>query len=365
MRFKPALNVKEFFQDFASFFSFLKKYFNKRFFQAFYRFEGAKGFLVDGLVIKRGKYIRPFLHSSMSGLFLIGLMLAPLIKTAFSQNDFETEGSQPMVLGVSTVEGSTTTQISVKPRDSVVSYSIKPGDTISTIAQKFAVSEETILWQNNLKKDDVIAIGQKIEIPPVTGMVHKVKRGETIYSIAKKYTVEAQNIVNWPFNTFSNDETFELAVGQLLIIPDGIKPKEALPKQYIARQQTPSAGVVSATGSFAWPAAGNLTQYFRWYHPAIDIANASAPNILAADAGQVILVKSQAYAYGNHVIVSHGNGFTTLYAHMTSIYVTQGQTVNRGDALGSMGCTGRCSGTHLHFEIRLNGAAQNPLNYLK
>jgi murein DD-endopeptidase MepM/ murein hydrolase activator NlpD len=366
MKFKPLKPLLEFQQELINFTSFLKDYFHKRFYQAFWRFEGAKGYLVDGLVVKRGKYIRPFLHSSMIGLFLIGLMLAPIIKTALSQEEDFQDSFTPVVLGVASVEDSTTTQVSVKPRDSVVTYTVKQGDTISSIASKFNVSDETVMWQNNLKDDDVIAIGQKLEIPPVTGIVHKVKRGETIYSIAKKYAVEAQNIVNWPFNTFTNDETFDLATGQLIIVPDGIKPEEKkAPVEYLAqKKQTPSAGVVSATGSFAWPSSGSLSQYFRWYHPAIDIANASAPDILAADSGKVILVQSQRYAYGNHVIIDHGNGYTTLYAHMTSMYVSLGQTVNRGDAIGKMGCTGRCTGTHLHFEIRQNGVAQNPLDYL-
>jgi len=357
--------IKEFYQALKAYLVFLKTYFKKRFYQWFLQFESVKGFLVDGLVIKRGKYIRPFLHSSMSGLFLIGLMVAPLIKTALPQDQFD-QASRSAVLAASTVEESTTTQISIKPRDSVVTYLVHPGDTISSIAQKFGLSEKTILWQNDLEEDSIIKPGQSLEIPPVTGIVHKVKRGETIYSIAKKYSVVAQNIVDWPFNTFTNDEVFELAVGQLLVVPDGVKPKEKPPVEYLARRkETPSAGAVSATGQFVWPASGGITQYYRWYHPAIDIANRSGPDILAADAGKVILVKSQRYAYGNHVIVDHGNGFTTLYAHLNSFYISQGQTVNRGDAIGRMGCTGRCTGTHLHFEIRQAGRAQNPLSYLK
>jgi len=354
----------EFYHNLTAYFSFLKAYFRRRFYQAFLRFESVKDVLVGGLVVKRGRYIRPFLHTSMIGLFLIGLMIAPVVKTALTSADFQE--AESMVIEVASLEDSITTQISLKPRDSLVSYVVRSGDTVSTIAKKFGVSEETILWQNDLDKKEVIKPGQKLEIPPVTGMVHKVKRGETIYSIAKKYSAEAQNIVNWPFNSFSNDETFALAVGQLLVVPDGIKPEEKPPQEYLAqKRQTISAGDVSATGSFVWPASGYISQYYQWYHPAIDIANPSAPDILAADVGTVISVISQRYAYGNHVIIDHGNGYTTLYAHMTSLYVSPGQTVNKGQAIGKMGCTGRCTGTHLHFEIRKVGVAQNPLGYLK
>lgn len=357
--------LKDFFKDLITYLVFLKGYFSQRFYQAYQRFESAKGFLVGGLVAKRGKYIRPFLHTSMSGLFLIGLMLAPLIKSSLPQQNFQEGAGRVAVLALTTLEESTTTQVSVKPRDSIVTYTVRPGDTVSSIAVKFGISEETILWQNNLTEKSVIKPGEKLEILPATGISHKVKRGETIYSIAKTYSTEAQNIVNWPFNTFTNDETFALATGQLLIIPDAIKPKEKVPEYIAQRRITPSAGAVSATGQFVWPASGSLTQYFAWYHPAIDIANKTAPDILAADSGTVVSVISQTYAYGNHIIIDHGNGFTTLYAHLTSFYVSPGQTVNRGDSIGKMGCTGRCTGTHLHFEIRQSDSPQNPLSFLK
>jgi len=366
MRPRVLENIKEFSINLHEYLAFLKTYFRRKFFHYFYRFEKGKGLLVNGLVAQRGRYVRPFLHTSMTGLFLIGLMLAPLIKSALPEKEFELNQSF-QVLGVDSLEGATTTQISVKPRDSVVTYKVKPGDTLSSIALKFGVSEETIQWQNDLKKDPLLKLGQKIEIPPVTGMVHKVKRGETIHSIAKKYSVNPQQIVNWPFNTFINDETFALAVGQLLIVPEGIKPKASPPPSYLARRsrQTPDAGSISATGAFVWPTSGGITQYYVWYHPAIDIANKNAPDILAADSGRVILVRRQRWAYGHHVIIDHGNGFTTLYAHLSSIYVNEGQNVARGNAIGRMGTTGRSTGIHLHFEIRKNGVCQNPLNYLK
>ncbi|PIS08921.1 hypothetical protein COT75_04185 [Candidatus Beckwithbacteria bacterium CG10_big_fil_rev_8_21_14_0_10_34_10] len=346
--------------------SFLKEYFRKKFLHYFNRFETGKGVIVGTLVAKRGKYVRPFLHSSMMGLFLIGMMLAPLIKSALPESENYGTGGGVYLVEASLGE-STTTQVSVKPRDSVVSYYVQSGDTLSSIALKFGISEETISWQNDLAKDSLLKENQKLEIPPVSGIVHKVKRGETIYSIAKKYLVEAQQIVNWPFNTFTNDETFALAVGQLLIVPEGIQPKASPAPEYLARryQLTPDAGVVSGTGNFVWPTSGGITQYFVWYHPAIDIANRNAPDILAADSGRVILVRFDKYAYGHHLIIDHGNGFTTLYAHLSSIYVNEGQTVARGNSIGRMGSTGRSTGTHLHFEIRSNGVAQNPLVYLK
>jgi len=358
--------IQGFFLNLKEYLTFLKSYFKRKFLGHFYRFEKGKNVLVDALVAKRGKYVRPFLHTSVSGLFLIGLMLAPLIKGAFPERGFSEAENHFQVLGVSSLDEATRTEISVKPRDSLVSYLIQSGDTLSSLALKFGVSEETIRWQNELKEEAILKPGQELEIPPVTGIVHKVTRGETIYSIAKEYSVDAQQIVNWPFNTFTNDETFALAVGQLVVVPEGVQPKASPPPAYLARKEkrTPSAGAVSGTGSFAWPASGGITQHFVWYHPGIDIANRSAPDILAADSGTVIFVSYQKYAYGHHVIIDHGNGYTTLYGHMSSIYVNQGQTVTRGSAIGQMGSTGRSTGIHLHFEIRQNGIAQNPLSFL-
>ncbi len=353
-------------KEFLEFLKFIKSYIKRRLILAFRWFEKAKGFFVGGMTTKRGLYVRPFLHSSMSGLFLIGLTITPLIKGFFPEQEIFDNQDQ-VVLGINTVEESTTTtEISIKPRDAIVSYLVKEGDTLSSIAQKFGVSEETVRWQNDLKdKNPVLKPGDKLEIPPITGVVHKVKRGETIYSIAKRYSIDPQAIVNWPFNTYSNDETFELAVGQLLVIPDGVMPEEktVVEKRYIA--QTPSAGSVTGSGRFVWPVSGSLTQYYRWYHPAIDIANNAAPNIVAADSGRVIYSGCLRWGYGCHVIIDHGNGFTTLYGHLSSIYVNVGDNIARGVALGKMGSTGRSTGIHLHFEIRQSGKAMDPLSYLQ
>jgi len=344
---------------------FLGQYLPKRVMQLLGHFEAGKGVVVEGLVTKRGRYTRPFLHTGMTGLFLVGLLLAPIISEAVSHEGGQ--GTGGAILGMVIGEMETTTSVSVKPRDTVVTYIVQPGDTVSSIAKKFDVSIDTIRWQNDLASIDAIKPGQKIEIPPVTGMVHKVKRGETIYSIAKKYDVDAQQIVNWPFNSYADDEKFALAVGQTLIVPDGVKPAVQLwdPKRYVA-QRTPDAGVVSATGQFVWPAAGKITQRYVWYHKGLDIANKAAPGILAADSGRVVVAGwPDGYGYGNRVMIDHGNGFQTLYAHMASVSVAVGQTVNRGDVIGRMGTSGRASGTHLHFEVRQGGALMNPLSYLR
>lgn len=359
--------MRDLFSDFCQFISVWNRYFNKRLRKAFYRFEKAKDFLVARLTFGRGKMARPFIHTGMAALVILGMALAPLIASSgFDRNNWQNTPPSSSVLSAMASE-ETSTIVSDKPRSEIVNYKIQSGDAVSSIAQKFGISIDTIRWANNLSSISDIKPGQTLKILPVTGISHKVGKGETIYSIAKYYSTDPQGIVDFPFNSFADDETFALAVGQTIIVPDGAMPKVQLwsPTSYIIRK-TPDAGAVSATGNFAWPTSGIITQYFRWYHNGVDIANSSAPSVLAADAGTVVVSGWVDNAgFGNRVIIDHGNGYKTLYGHLQKIYVTVGQTVNRGDQVGQMGSTGRSTGTHLHFVVFRNGTAVDPLGYLK
>jgi len=180
--------------------------------------------------------------------------------------------------------------------------------------------------------------------------------------------VDAQNIIDYPFNTFSNDETFALSAGQELIIPDGIKPQEIVldKTRYAARSVEPVAGV-KGEGSFMWPTSGTISQKYYWYHRAVDIANHSNPPIVAAQGGTVTSAGWNGGGYGNYVVINHGNGYSTLYAHMVtgSIVVQPGQVVRQGQKIGTMGSTGRSTGTHLHFEIKGPNGNLDPLSVLR
>ncbi|MGB9911627.1 MAG: peptidoglycan DD-metalloendopeptidase family protein [Microgenomates group bacterium] len=353
-------------KDLLEFLKSWLNYFRYHFRQLFFLFEKIKSSVANLLYRQRGKLAKPFVHSGMALLFFGGIVFGPILVEENFTNPWEKEISYPQVLSAEeNLEMETSTLITIKPRAEIVEYTVKPGDTISSIAEKFNVSIDTIRWENNLTSSTTIKPGQVLRILPVTGVRHKVKPGETIYSIAKKYQVDPQAIVDWPYNSFANDETFALAVGQELIIPDGIKPKETptTPRPAVYAQ-VPGAGVGS--GQFVWPTSGRISQGYAWYHKAIDIANKDAPDILAADGGKVVIAGWVApTAYGNRIVIDHGNGYATLYAHLSQIYVSVGQNVAKGQPIGKMGSTGRSTGTHLHFEIRVNGVAQNPLNYLK
>lgn len=367
--------------DLGEYLRLVRWYFHKRFYKTFFRFEKGKGWMVDALYQKRGKYARPFVHTGMMGVMFSAVTLGPLVlsSTVFSSELGQGVLPSAVVLGVSDEDyseavGTIQGEDVIKYRGGeIVEYEVQNGDTISSIAEKFDISQDTVLWANDMDEKSKIKPGQKLKILPVTGVLHTVKKGETIYSISKKYGLEgeaaAQGVVNYPFNTFMNDETFALAVGQTLVVPDGIMPEKKpveTPPSYFASKLTPDAGSVSATGGFVWPASGGISQAYKWYHKAIDIANRGGGSILAADAGRVVQAGwLDNSGYGIRVMVDHGNGFHTLYAHMSRVRVEVGQSVNRGDVIGDMGSTGRSTGTHLHFEIRRGGVLENPLNFLK
>lgn len=355
-------------EEFKQFLTELGYYLTKKLHFSFLRFEESKSSFVTSLYKQRGKYAKTLVHSGMATLAGVGMMIAPVIAQEFpgrSVNPWNIE-SNPEVLSATTESDGIETLVSEKVRDSVKEYKVEDGDTVASIAKKFGIDTDTLKWQNNLSGDK-IKVGQTLEILPVTGIAHKVQKGDTVYSIAKKYDSSAQSVVDFPFNTFSNDETFELAIGQVVIVPEGVKPLEAVTSPRI-RQITPDAGSVVASGNFVWPTNGTISQNYAWYHTGLDIANRASPNVLAADSGSVIYAGCLGYGYGCHVIIDHNNGFKTLYAHLQKIYVSSASGSNRigkGQPVGQMGSTGRSTGTHLHFEVIRNGVKLNPLTVLK
>jgi murein DD-endopeptidase MepM/ murein hydrolase activator NlpD len=256
------------------------------------------------------------------------------------------------------------TSISLKPRDKILDYTVERGDTLSTIAEKFGISVETIRWANNLTNDN-ITVGDSLKILPVTGIAHKVAKGESVYTIAKKLDTDPQKIVDFPFNDFANPETFSLVEGQILIVPDGVKPAE---QSTFRRQVFIASGPVTISGlGFTWPAHGIVSQFAAWYHMAIDIAASIGSPVVAAQSGVVESVSVGTWdgGYGTSVYVRNGD-VQTHYAHLGGINVSVGQSVTAGSTvLGWIGMTGRTTGPHVHFEILKNGVLVNPLPYLQ
>jgi len=342
-------------------------------------FETFKNFVKEVLMAGRGIHRKSFWHGSMIALALVAILTSgvfggqSLISASYPGiggpdprfvSAFEPFPQGPVVTGFQDPH----TDVSQKPRSETEDYKVESGDTLSSIAQKKGISTETIRWANGLTLDD-IKPGQVLKILPVSGVSHKVSAGDTLESVAKKYSAQAQAIMDFPFNDVPDD--FKLKIGQLLIVPDGSPPEVKLPKakpqpQYLAQGPNSPAFQAPFGAQFIWPAGGQLSQYYAWYHPGIDIANNSAPGIAASDGGVVVVAGwPDGQGYGNRVLIDHGNGYSSLYAHLSNIYVSIGATVSRGQLIGQMGSTGRSTGIHLHLEIHYKGVPVNPLAILK
>ncbi len=257
-------------------------------------------------------------------------------------------------------------------RRGIITYTVQPGDTTEGIAARFGILPTTIVWSNKDIEDqpDLLSVGQILTVLPVDGIFYTVQSDDSIDGIAKKFKAKADDIRKSPLNNLGSGGN--LLIGSRIVVPDGVKPFEA---QVVDNNQrsTASSPVVSvrpgqapvaARGRFIWPTRGFISQGYWAFHRAIDIANGTGVPIAAADNGVVESAGWSNVGYGYLVVINHGNGFKTYYAHNSQFFVGAGQAVKQGQTIAAMGSTGQSTGPHLHFEIRLNGAQVNPLVYL-
>lgn len=267
-------------------------------------------------------------------------------------------------------ENTVTQQRIRKNRTSVETYIVQSGDTISTIASKFGISSNTILWANNLGPRDYIKPNQELKILPVSGVLYTVKKGDTVNKLANSYDVGADEITS--YNKLSDDT---LTVGNQLIIPNGVPPRSATPTQVaqtgsltqiaqVFKKPTGSSPDATSSGMI-WPVPGHvITQYYGWKHTGVDIDGDYVDPIYASDSG-VVEIAGWGTGYGIQALVNHENGIKTRYGHMSKIFVVPGQRVSKGEIIGMVGTTGNSTGTHLHYEVYVNGSRQNPLLYIR
>jgi len=253
-----------------------------------------------------------------------------------------------------------------RKNNKTIKYSVQEGDTLFSIGQRYKISADAIRYVNNLEDADSITIGQVLDIPPISGIIHKVKSGDTLEKISKLYDVPSQAIADFNYLT----DLTNLSTGSELVIPDAKIPQTPAP---VAQVPNLSFSQGTFEGSYRkgwviWPTTTRIvTQGFSWYHNGIDIAApwfSAMPPIWAAASGRVVRAGWDPTGYGIMVDIDHGNGWSTLYGHMSKLTVSYGDYVKQGQQIGVLGNTGRSTGPHLHFEVRKNLVRQNPFNHV-
>lgn len=240
-------------------------------------------------------------------------------------------------------------------------YEVQSGDNLTKVAERFGVGRDYIVWNNAdlIDNQDLLAIGDKLQIPAVEGMIHGVSADETLTAIALRYDADVQDVIDFQANGISDPNL--LPVGKLILVVGGSKP------QPIAPSLRPTAGVDVGPGGFAWPIGGpiEITSYWGPVHPlGIDL-NARYQSLFASRAGQVVFIGGDPWvSYGWYIDIRHDGGWVTRYAHLSEFKVSLGQWVEAGEVIAITGNSGRSTGPHLHFEIRRNDVVQNPLQWL-
>ncbi|MCE9586465.1 M23 family metallopeptidase [Candidatus Uhrbacteria bacterium] len=281
-------------------------------------------------------------------------------------------------------------------RTKTETYAVENGDTISTIARRFGVNVGTVLWANNLTIRSTIRPGSSLKIPPVSGVLHTIKKGDTLQKIALTYKVSTDQVS--AFNNLSNGAT--LSVGEEIMIPDGVPPEINTPiairkpttgnvrpdvpiariankaidvyQELTGKQDTrakptdETAAEDKAKTKFLWPTRQHIiNQYYGWKHTGMDIEGDYVDPIYASADGVVETAGWNSGGYGLQIIINHGNGNKTRYAHSSKMFVKVGDTVKRGQVIAMVGTTGRSTGTHLHFELYIANKRVNPLPYIR
>ncbi|HTK59740.1 MAG TPA: M23 family metallopeptidase [Candidatus Baltobacteraceae bacterium] len=256
---------------------------------------------------------------------------------------------------------------------------VQQGDTVSAVAKKYGISVNTILWANDLTARSVLKLGQELTVLPVSGVLHEVKRGETLGAIAKKYGTDVDKIL--AANLVKSPTAVQ--IGQRLVIPDGRPPVSAAPAPkakastptpprlgdvrdvFRPPEEAPPSRTVDGV-EIVWPTnQKRINQYYKWKHTGIDINGTLSDATYAVDDGIVTFAGWNKSGYGNMILIDHGNGMVTRYAHHSKLYVKVGDQVKKGQTIGMVGSTGRSTGPHLHFEIYMNGKRVNPLEYYR
>ena len=267
-------------------------------------------------------------------------------------------------------------------------YTVQEGDTLFGIAGAFGVSPETILWSNYKELEDnpdLLSVGMELLIPPSNGLIAKVEEGDSITALARRFKVQPEIILNEPLNGLA-DINQTLSLGQEIFVPGGQRETVQWQVPQLVEVRRTATGVkvyrvgncgevaipALGTGYFIYPANAHYLSGYAYsaWHPGLDFAGHQGNPIYAADSGTVIYAGYSVNSagvpvgYGQYVVIDHGNGYQTLYAHASQLFVSCGQQVLQGTQIAAVGSIGKSTGPHLHFEIRSGGIALNPWSLL-
>jgi murein DD-endopeptidase MepM/ murein hydrolase activator NlpD len=262
-------------------------------------------------------------------------------------------------------------------RRGVVVYTVASGDSFAAVGQRFDLGARSVRVYNGLPRGYRLRIGQQLLIPPVDGLVHKVSAPIASDKLAKRYRVSVEKLREYnealPAMLKPAERVFIPGARELL---EQSTPK--IERGYREESRGPWAGRLRVSrslvgqfgnrvGTLSWPAGGQFSSPFGIrgfaFHPGIDISNDVGTAIRAAKVGTVVAAGWMG-AYGYAVDIEHGPGVVTRYAHCSSLLVAAGDHVTGGQVIAKMGNTGRSTGPHLHFEVRIQGRAVNPSNFL-
>ncbi|NLC10924.1 MAG: M23 family metallopeptidase [Firmicutes bacterium] len=243
--------------------------------------------------------------------------------------------------------------------NALLTHEVEPGDTLIRLANRYGTSVEKIMRDNHLTNPDYIIVGQKLNILTIEGLLHRVAPGDTLAGLAALYEADAEEIKL--YNGLENASNHAvLEEGQTLIVPGGRPPARA-PLQLSSRgsRQNPP--------SFIWPLQGVVSSKYgpRWgaFHYGLDIAADYGTVLRAVAAGRVDCIKT-GRGYGLYLVLDHGSGWQTLYAHNSRVLVQEEQWVKQGEPIARVGESGNATGPHTHFEVIKDGKKLDPLRYL-
>ncbi len=252
-------------------------------------------------------------------------------------------------------------------------YTVQRGDTPKSIADQFGIESETLLGGNPFlsQESSLLQTGLDLIILPVDGVLHDVLPGETLEKLAEQFGVPMADIIAYAPNNL--EFPYRLQPDTQIVIPGAVRElfiwnPPTLAEVTGRRSSGIGSGVqpvVRGTGTFVWPVISRyFTQYYWAGHRAIDVALPEGSAAVAADTGTVTYAGWNNTGYGYLIVVNHGNGYETFYAHLRGVNVAVGQVVVQGQVIGATGNTGNSSGPHIHFEVRSNGNRDDPCWYI-